>query len=108
LTIRLDNSFKRLKHTQKKLSKGIRNPSHKKKENPNTINWQASDAFKREKKGQFKKGKGKKLQNNFKCFNCGKLKHYTRDCYSKPKQNKTARPENEIQNQKRNLKKARK
>ena len=33
------------------------------------MNWQASDAFKKGKKNQFKKKKGKKPQNNFKCFN---------------------------------------
>jgi hypothetical protein len=37
LTIRLDNSFKRLKHAQKKPSKKVRNPSHKKKKDPDTI-----------------------------------------------------------------------
>jgi hypothetical protein len=60
LAIRLDNSFRRLEHAQEKLGKKIRNPSHKKKRNPDIINWQASNAFKKEKKGQFKKGKGKK------------------------------------------------
>ena len=39
----------------------MRNPSHKKKRDPDTIDWQASDAFKRRKKDQFKKGKEKKL-----------------------------------------------
>jgi hypothetical protein len=61
LTIRLDDSFRRLEHAQKKLGKGIRNFSHKKERDPDIMDWQASDAFKREKKGQFKKGKGKKL-----------------------------------------------
>jgi hypothetical protein len=49
------------------------------------MDWQANDAFKKEKKGQFKKERKKKLQGNFKCFNCGKQKYYVRDCYSKPK-----------------------
>jgi hypothetical protein len=61
LIIRLDNNFRRFKHAQEKLSKGIRNPSHKKEKDPDIIDWQVSDAFKREKKGQFKKGKEKKL-----------------------------------------------
>jgi hypothetical protein len=33
------------------------------------MDWQASGAFKRGKKNQFKKGKEKKLQDNFKYFN---------------------------------------
>jgi hypothetical protein len=61
LVIYLDNSFKRLEHAQKKPGKKIRNPSHKKEKDPNTIDWQTSNAFKRGKKGQFKKGKKKKL-----------------------------------------------
>ena len=69
LTVRFNNSFKRLKHVQKKSGKGIRNPSHKKKRNPDIIDWQTNNAFKRRKKGQFKKEKRKKPQNNFKCFN---------------------------------------
>jgi hypothetical protein len=51
LVIRLNDSFRRLKHMQKKLGKGIRNPSHKKKKDPNVMDWQANSAFKREKKG---------------------------------------------------------
>jgi hypothetical protein len=47
----------------------MRNLSHKKKRDPDTMDWQASNAFKKEKKGQFKKEKRKKSQNNFKCFN---------------------------------------
>jgi hypothetical protein len=69
----------------------MRNPSHKKKKNLNAINWQASGTFKRGKKDQFKKEKGKKPQGDFKCFNCGKQGHYARDCYSKPKQNGATR-----------------
>jgi hypothetical protein len=37
LVIRLNNSFKRLEHAQEKSGKKIRNPSHKKKKNPDTI-----------------------------------------------------------------------
>jgi hypothetical protein len=36
------------------------------------MDWQASGVFKREKKDQFKKEKGKKPQSNFKYFNCKK------------------------------------
>jgi hypothetical protein len=61
LIIRLNDSFRRLKHAQKKLGKGMRNLFHKKERDPNTINWQASNAFKKGKKGQFKKRKEKKL-----------------------------------------------
>jgi hypothetical protein len=39
LAVRLNNSFRRLKYYQKKLSKEIRNPSHKKKRDPNAIDW---------------------------------------------------------------------
>jgi hypothetical protein len=38
LTIRLNNSFKRLEHAQEKLGKKIRNSSHKKEKDPDTIN----------------------------------------------------------------------
>jgi hypothetical protein len=61
LAIRLDDSFRRLKHAQEKPGKRIRNLSHKKKKDPDAINWQINDAFKKGKKGQFKKGKDKKL-----------------------------------------------
>jgi hypothetical protein len=61
LVIRLNDSFRRLKHVQEKLNKKVRNSSHKKKRDLNIIDWQANSAFKREKKGQFKKRKGKKL-----------------------------------------------
>jgi hypothetical protein len=37
LIIRLDDSFKRLEHAQEKLDKEIRNPSHKKKKDPNVM-----------------------------------------------------------------------
>jgi hypothetical protein len=37
LTVRLNNNFKRLKHAQKKLSKKIRNPSHKKERDPDIM-----------------------------------------------------------------------
>jgi hypothetical protein len=60
LAVRLNDSFRRLEHYQKKLKKGVRNPSHKKEKNPNAINWQTSNAFKKGKKGQFKKRKRKK------------------------------------------------
>jgi hypothetical protein len=60
LIIRLDNNFRRLEYAQEKLSKRVRNPSHKKKRDPDVMDWQANDAFKKGKKGQFKKGKGKK------------------------------------------------
>jgi hypothetical protein len=72
LAVRLDNSFRRLEHAQEKLSKGIRNFSYKKEKNLDAINWQANRAFKKKKKNQFKKEKGKKPQDNFKCFNYGK------------------------------------
>jgi hypothetical protein len=72
LAIRLNNSFKRLEHAQEKLSKRIRNPSYKKKKDPDTIDWQINSAFKKERKNQFKKRKGKKPQSDFKYFNCGK------------------------------------
>jgi hypothetical protein len=61
LAVRLNDSFRRLEHAQKKSGRGIRNPSHKKERDPDAMDWQASGAFKREKKGQFKKKKGKKL-----------------------------------------------
>jgi hypothetical protein len=38
----------------------MRNPSYKKKRDSNIIDWQASNAFKKEKKGQSKKEKEKK------------------------------------------------
>jgi hypothetical protein len=98
LAIRLNNSFRRLKHAQEKLSKGIRNLSHKKERDPDAMNWQINNAFKKGKKGQFKKGKGKKLQSNFKYFNYGKQRHYTRDCYSKSKQNGKVKIKAEIPN----------
>jgi len=60
LAVRLDNSFRRLKHYQEKLNKEIRNPSYKKERNPDTIDWQANNTFKKGKKGQFKKKKKKK------------------------------------------------
>jgi hypothetical protein len=85
LAVRLNNSFKRFKYAQEKLSKGIRNPSYKKERDPDTIDWQINGAFKKGKKGQFKKGKEKKLQGDFKYFNCGKSGYYVRDCYSKLK-----------------------
>jgi hypothetical protein len=60
LAIRLNNNFKRLEHAQEKPGKEIRNPSYKKEKNPDTMNWQASNAFKKGKKSQFKKRKDKK------------------------------------------------
>jgi hypothetical protein len=39
LAVRLNNSFRRLKHAQKKPNKGVRNPSHRKKRDSNAINW---------------------------------------------------------------------
>jgi hypothetical protein len=57
LAIRLNDSFRRLEHAQKKLNKEIRNPNHKKEKNPNIMDWQANNAFKKEKKGQFKREK---------------------------------------------------
>jgi hypothetical protein len=50
-----------LKYYQEKLSKGMRNSSHKKEKDLNVMDWQVNGAFKRGKKGQFKKEKGKKL-----------------------------------------------
>jgi hypothetical protein len=85
LAIRLDDSFRRLEYAQEKPGKKIRNPSHKKERDPDAMDWQASGAFKKKKKGQFKKGKEKKPQGDFKYFNYGKSGHYARDCYSKPK-----------------------
>jgi hypothetical protein len=61
LAIRLNNSFRRLEHAQEKLGKRIRNPNYKKERDPDTIDWQVNSAFKKRKKGQFKKGKEKKL-----------------------------------------------
>jgi hypothetical protein len=49
LAIRLNDSFRRLKHAQKKPGKEIRNPSYKKKRDPDTINWQTNSAFKKKK-----------------------------------------------------------
>jgi hypothetical protein len=60
LAVRLDDSFRRLKHAQEKLGKEVRNPSHKKERDSDTIDWQASDAFKKGKKDQFRKEKDKK------------------------------------------------
>ena len=60
LAIRLNNSFRRLEHAQKKLDKEIRNPSHKKERDPDVMDWQASNTFKKGRKNQFKKKKGKK------------------------------------------------
>jgi hypothetical protein len=62
------------------------------------MDWQTNGAFKKEKKGQFKKGRGKKSQGDFKYFNCDKSGHYTKNYYSKPKQNKGTRAEAEILN----------
>ena len=39
LAVRLKNSFRRFKHAQKKLGKGIRNPFHKKERDPDIIDW---------------------------------------------------------------------
>jgi hypothetical protein len=61
LVVRLDNSFRRLEHAQEKLGKGIRNPSYKKERDFDAIDWQANGAFRKGKKGQFKKKKRKKL-----------------------------------------------
>jgi len=71
------------------------------------MDWQASNAFKKEKKNQFKKGKGKKSQNNFKYFNYGKLRHYVKDYYSKPKQNEEIKIKTEIPNPERKPKQKR-
>jgi hypothetical protein len=60
LVIRLDDSFRRLEHAQEKPGKKIRNPNYKKKRDPDIIDWQTNNAFKKKKKGQFKKGKEKK------------------------------------------------
>jgi hypothetical protein len=60
LAIRLDDSFRRLEHAQKKLGKGVRNLSHKKEKDLDAMDWQINSAFKKGKKSQFKKGKGKK------------------------------------------------
>jgi len=38
----------------------MRNLFYRKERDPDAMNWQASDAFKRKKKGQFKKEKEKK------------------------------------------------
>jgi hypothetical protein len=46
---------------KKKLSKRVRNLIYKKKRDPDTIDWQANSAFKKKRKGQFKKKKEKKL-----------------------------------------------
>jgi hypothetical protein len=51
LAVRLDDSFKRLRYTQEKLGKEMRNPSHKKNKDLNAIDWQASEAFKKGNKG---------------------------------------------------------
>jgi hypothetical protein len=51
LVIRLNNSFRRLKHAQKKLNKGMRNLFHRKEWDFNIIDWQVNNAFKKEKKG---------------------------------------------------------
>jgi hypothetical protein len=85
LAIRLNDNFRRLKHYQKKPEKEMRNPSHKKEKDPNAIDWQANSAFKKVKKDQFKKGKSKKPQSDFKYFNCEKLGHYVKDYYLKSK-----------------------
>jgi hypothetical protein len=50
LAVRLNDSFRRLKYYQKKLSKGIRNPSYKKERDLNAIDWQINNAFKKGKK----------------------------------------------------------
>jgi hypothetical protein len=76
----------------------MRNLSHKKEKDPNAIDWQVSNAFKKGKKGQFKKKKRKKPQGNFKYFNYSKSGYYARDCYSKLKQNEIARIEIEFPN----------
>jgi hypothetical protein len=60
LAIRLNNSFRRLEHAQKKSDKKIRNPSHKKERDSDAIDWQANNAFKKEKKNPFKREKRKK------------------------------------------------
>jgi hypothetical protein len=72
LIVRFNNNFRRFKHAQEKLDKEIRNLLYRKKRDPDTIDWQANNAFKKRKKGQYKKEKEKKLQSNFKYFNCGK------------------------------------
>jgi hypothetical protein len=61
LTVCFNNSFRRFKHAQKKPSKRVRNLIYKKKRDPDTIDWQANSAFKKKRKGQFKKKKEKKL-----------------------------------------------
>jgi hypothetical protein len=61
LVIRFNDSFRRFEHAQEKLNKKIRNLSHKKKRNSDTMDWQASGAFKKKRKNQFKKEKEKKL-----------------------------------------------
>jgi hypothetical protein len=50
LAIRLNDSFKRLKHYQEKPEKKMRNPTHKKEKNSNAMDWQANNAFKKGKK----------------------------------------------------------
>jgi hypothetical protein len=50
LAICLNDSFKRLKHAQEKPNKGIRNPNYKKEKDPDIMNWQINNTFKKGKK----------------------------------------------------------
>ena len=60
LAVRFNDSFRRFKHVQKKSGKRIYNLLYRKKRDPDIMDWQANNAFKKGKKGQFKKEKGKK------------------------------------------------
>jgi hypothetical protein len=51
LVIRLDDSFRRRKHAEEKSNKGVGNLSYKKERDLDTMDWLASNAFKKGKKG---------------------------------------------------------
>jgi hypothetical protein len=89
MACRLNDNFRRKK--QENAGKH-RDFKQQKKKDPDAIDWQYSEIFKKG-KGKRKNFK-KKDQKNFKCFNCGKPGYYVKNYYLK-KQNGGVKTEKE-------------